>query len=99
MGHVYLYPIQSLVPQRLALSLNLFERGGTDFGFCIGARLFLRNERNANPDGHLRWTPGKREESPRFNYATDEVNGEIEPRFPETSHDEAVSMRPFGSPP
>jgi hypothetical protein len=41
MGHVYLYPTQPLVPQFLALSENIFERGGADFGFGVATRLFL----------------------------------------------------------
>jgi len=98
-GHVYLYPIQPLVPQFLAPSENIFKRGGADFGFRVAARLLLRNEGNADADGHLGWLTRKREESPRFDHATDEVNREVEPRFAETSRDDAVSVcDKFGPP-
>ena len=91
-GHVYLYPIQPLVPQRLAPSENIFERGGAYFRFRVAARLLLRNEGNADADGHLGWLPCEREESPRFDHAANEANREVEARFAETSRDDAVSV-------
>ena len=59
MRHVYLYPIQPLIPQCLALSLYLIERSSADFGFGVGTSLLLREERNSYADGHLRRAPRK----------------------------------------
>ena len=91
-GHVYLYPTQRLVPQCLALSENIFERGGADFRFGVVASLFLRNKRNTNADCHLCWVFRNREQSPRFNYATEAVKGKAEVRFA-TPRDCAISVR------
>ena len=57
MRHVNLYPTQPVVPQCLALALNIVKRGGTNLGFRVGTSLFLGEERNSAADDHLRWVP------------------------------------------
>ena len=94
MRDVYLYPTQPLVPQRLAPRLYLIERSSADFGFRVGTSLLLREERNSDADGHLRWAPRKREERAGFHHVANKATRESKLRFAKSSCDEAVPVLP-----
>jgi hypothetical protein len=94
MRHVYLYPTQPLIPQCLALGLYLIERSIADFRFRVCTSLLLREERNSDPDDHLRWAPRKREERAGFHHVAIKATRESKLRFAKSSCDQAVPVLP-----
>jgi hypothetical protein len=92
MRHVYLYPIQPLIPQCLALSLNFIKRGIANLRFRVGTSLFLGEERNSDADNHLCWAPREREERARFHHVANKATRESKLRFAKPSRDEAVPL-------